>query len=104
MNEFDLDVFVAIAKIRSDGKGPYSEFIFKYINSTNKYENVILNFTNEGILTLLDDELITYKKRSGEDSLNLTEKTWILLQLPKTHPSSVEIQEVPKLTIETLLI
>ena len=76
MNEFDLDVFVAIAKIRSDGKGPYSEFIFKYINSTNKYENVILNFTNDGILTLLDDEIITNKKRSGEDSLNLTEKTW----------------------------
>ena len=36
MNEFDLDIFMAIVKIRSDGKRPYSESIFKYINSINK--------------------------------------------------------------------
>ena len=45
MNEFDLDIFMAVAKFRSDGKGPYSESILKYINSIKKYENVILNFT-----------------------------------------------------------
>ena len=38
MNEFDLDIFMAIAKIRSDGKRPCSEYIFKYINSVNKNE------------------------------------------------------------------
>ena len=42
MNKFDLEIFMAIAKIRSDGKRPYSESIFKYINSINKYENVTL--------------------------------------------------------------
>ena len=52
MNKFDLEIFMAIAKIRSDGKRPYSESIFKYINSIKKYENVTLNFTNDHILTL----------------------------------------------------
>ena len=61
MNEFDLDIFMAIAKIRSDGKIPYSESIFKRI------------------LTLLDDEIITNKKRSGDDSLYYAEKTLRLL-------------------------
>ena len=46
MDEFDLDIFAAIAKVRNHGKRPYSKSIFKYINSINKYENVILNFTN----------------------------------------------------------
>ena len=54
MNEFDLDIFMAIVKIRSDGKRPYSESIFKRI------------------LTLLDDEIIANKKRSGDDSLYYT--------------------------------
>ena len=36
MNDFDLDIFMAIVKIRSDGKRPHSEYIFKYINSINK--------------------------------------------------------------------
>lgn len=45
MNQFDQDIFMAVAKFRSDGKGPYSESILKYINSIKKYENVILNFT-----------------------------------------------------------
>ena len=56
MNESDLNIFMAIPKIRSDGKRPYSESTFKYINSISKYENVTLNFTNDRILTLLDDE------------------------------------------------
>ena len=68
---------MAIAKIRIDGKRPYSDSIFKYINSINKYENFALNFTNDCILTLLDDEIITNKKRSGEDSLYLAEKNKI---------------------------
>ena len=46
MDEFDLDIFAAIAKVRNHGTRPYSKSIFKYINSINKYENVILNFTN----------------------------------------------------------
>ena len=62
MNEFDLDIFVAIAKIRSDGKRPYSESIFKYINSIKKYENVTLSSTNDRILTLRDDKIITVKR------------------------------------------
>ena len=52
---------MAIAKIRSDGKIPYSESILKRI------------------LTLLDDEIITNKKRSGDDSLYYAEKTLRLL-------------------------
>ena len=67
MNKFDLEIFMAIAKIRSDGKRPYSESIFKYINSIKKYENVTLNFTNDHILTLLYDKIIINKKRCGED-------------------------------------
>ena len=67
---------MAIAKIRGDGKRPYSKSIFEYINSINKYENVTLNFTNDRILTLLDDEIITNRKRSGENSFYLTEKTY----------------------------
>ena len=55
MNESDLNIFMAIPKIRSDGKRPYSESTFKYINSISKYENVTLNFTNDRILTLSDD-------------------------------------------------
>ena len=66
---------MAVAKIRSDGKRPYWESIFKCINSINKYESVTLNFTNDSILTLLDDEIITNKRTSGKDSLYLTEKT-----------------------------
>ena len=54
MNEFDLYIFMAIAKIKSDGKRPYSESIFKYINSINKYENLTLNFKNDNILTFLE--------------------------------------------------
>ena len=69
-----LYIYMAIAKIRGDGKRPYSKSIFEYINSINKYENVTLNFTNDRILTLLDDEIITNRKRSGENSFYLTEK------------------------------
>ena len=85
---------MAIAKIRNDGKIPYSESIFRYINSINNYENVTLNFTNDRILTLPDVETITNEERSAEDSLYLTDKKlldyllvrWsILLQLPKKH-------------------
>ena len=57
-----------IAKIRGDGKRPYSKSIFEYINSTNK--------SNDRILTLLDDEISTNRKRSGENSFYLTEKTY----------------------------
>ena len=53
MNEFDLDIFMAIARIRIDGKRPCSKSVFRYINSINKYENVTLNFTNNPILTLM---------------------------------------------------
>ena len=53
MNEFDLDIFMALAKIRIDGKRPCSKSVFRYINSINKYENVTLNFTNNPILTLM---------------------------------------------------
>ena len=38
ISEFDLDTFMAIAKIRSDEQRSYSESMFKYINSFNKYE------------------------------------------------------------------
>ena len=76
LNEFDLKIFLAIAKIRNDRKRPYSESIFKYINSINKYENVTLNFTNDHILTLLDDEIITNKKRSGGNHLYLTDENF----------------------------
>ena len=55
---------MAIAKIRNDGKIPYSESIFRYINSINNYENVTLNFTNDRILTLLDVETITNEEVS----------------------------------------
>ena len=56
MNEFDPDIFMAIAKIRGDGKRPYSESMFKYINSIiNKYENVTLKFTSDRILLLPDN-------------------------------------------------
>ena len=58
MNEFDLNIFIAFAKIRSDGKRPLSESIFKYLKSINKYGNVTLNFTNNCSLTLIDDEII----------------------------------------------
>ena len=64
-NDFDLDIYLAIAKIRSDGKRPYSESIFKYINSVKKYKSVTVNFTNDRILTLLDDEIITNKVWQG---------------------------------------
>ena len=87
MNEFNLDIFMTIAKIRSDGKGSYLESIFKYINSINKYENATLNFTNDRILTLLDDETIINKKRSGENSLYLTEKTLRLLASKLMNPN-----------------
>ena len=43
MSEFDLDIFMANAKIRSDRKRPYSKSIVKYISSINKYENVTVN-------------------------------------------------------------
>ena len=75
INEFDLDTFMAIAKIRRDGKIPYSEFMFKYINSIKKSENFTSNFPNDRILTLLDGEIIANKKRSGEDSLYRATKT-----------------------------
>ena len=78
---------MAIANIGSDGKRPYLESIFKYINSINKYENVTLNFTNDRILTLLDDEIITNKKWPGEDSLYLTEKTLRLLASKTMDPT-----------------
>ena len=56
MNEFDPDIFMSIAKIRGDGKRPYSESMFKYINSfINKYENVTLKFTSDRILLLPDN-------------------------------------------------
>ena len=44
-------IFIVIAKIRSDGKRSYSEFIFKHKSSINKYENVTLKFTNNHNLT-----------------------------------------------------
>ena len=87
MNEFDLDKFMAIAKIRGDGKRPYSASIFKYINSINKYEIVTLNLTSDRILTWLDDETITNKKRPSEDSLYLTEKTSISLASKSMDPT-----------------
>ena len=94
MNEFDLDIFMAIEKIRCDGKRPYSESIFKYINSIYKYENVTLNYTNDRILTLLDDEIIINKNRSGEDSLYLTEQTFRLLANKLMDPTPTS-QDIP---------
>ena len=91
---------MAIAKIRSDGKRRCSESVFKYINSINKYENVTLNFTNDCILTLLDDEIITNKRRSGEDSLYLTEKTLRLLASKLMDPTSTS-QDTPVISRNT---
>ena len=94
MNKFDLEIFIAIAKIRSDGKRPYSESIFKYINSIKKYENVTLNFTNDHILTLLYDKIIINKNKAGEDSLHLTEKTLKLLASKLMDPTPT-LQDTP---------
>ena len=87
VNEFELDIFMAIVKIRSDEKRPYLESIFIYISSINKYENFTLNFRNDRILILLDDEMIIDKKRSGRDSLYLTEKTLRLLASKSMDPT-----------------
>ena len=77
---------MAFAKISSDGKRPYLKSIFKHINCINKYESVTLNFINDRVLTLLDDEIITDRKRSGEESLYLTEKTLRLLASGSMDP------------------
>ena len=90
MNEFELDMFTAIAKVNNDGKRTYSKSIFKYIKSIIKYENVTLNFRNDHIFALLDDEIIINKKRSGEDFLYLTQKPLRLLasKLMDSSPTS----------------
>ena len=87
VNEFELDIFMAIVKIRSDEKRRYLESIFIYISSINKYENFTLNFRNDRILILLDDEMIIDKKRSGRDYLYLTEKTLRLLASKLMDPT-----------------
>ena len=97
MNEFDLEIFMAIAKIRRDGKRRYSESIFKYINSIKKYENVTLNFTNDHILTLLYDKIIIKKNKAGEDSLHLTEKTLKLLASKLMDPT-LTLQDTPMIS------
>ena len=76
MNEFELNIW-QLRKSEMVDKA-YSESIFRYINSISKYGNITLHFTNDRILTLLDDEIITNEKRSGQDSLYLTDKEFKL--------------------------
>ena len=71
----DVSIFAAIKQIRNNNNRADVPAILSVMTKNKEFENLTLNFIEERINTLIVDEMILNKQRSGKDSYYVNEKT-----------------------------
>ena len=87
----NVSIFDTIKQIRNNNNRADVPAIFSVMTKSKEFENLTPNFIEERINTLIVDEMILNKQRSGKDSYYVNEQTSVDI------PNIPELQDTPML-------